>query len=292
MTLTRAINQVARDEELLDTIRDCSRFVTTFFEPIDVSATHIYHSALELSPLSSIVRRLYYHRRHTPFPRVVAGTLGSWYDDITIRSEGMYRPSTWSPCGQLIAADHRRSVEIRDPVTSELLSTLLSPKPIRVLAYSPDGRTLAGLSHDSLMIWDIQTGGVVKVVECGATGEPLLVWSLDGRAIGTVGTESGAVKVYDVDLGTMQSLGTLQSSKNSHLWAHNKTFRVMTTGWDGQSCQICTNRVRALSPALNHVLLIPTALLPRTLSSFYSLRRTYPFICSSFTRSLTSLSYS
>jgi hypothetical protein len=44
--------------------------VTKFFEPINVSATHIYHSALELSPLSSIVRRLYYHQRHTPFPRV------------------------------------------------------------------------------------------------------------------------------------------------------------------------------------------------------------------------------
>ena len=58
------------------------------------------------------------------------------------------------------------------------------------------------------------------------------------------------------------------------------------------ACQICTNRVRALSPALNHVLLIPTALLPRTLSSFHSLRRTYPFTCSPFTRSLTSLSYS
>ncbi|KAF9645947.1 hypothetical protein BDM02DRAFT_3062746, partial [Thelephora ganbajun] len=46
-------------EELLDIARDYSHFVATFFEPISVSATHIYHSALELSPLSSIVRRRY-----------------------------------------------------------------------------------------------------------------------------------------------------------------------------------------------------------------------------------------
>ena len=46
-----------------------------FFEFIDVSATHVYHSALELSPLSSVVRKLYYHRRPTPFPRVVGATL-------------------------------------------------------------------------------------------------------------------------------------------------------------------------------------------------------------------------
>ncbi|KAF9649802.1 hypothetical protein BDM02DRAFT_3094169, partial [Thelephora ganbajun] len=46
-------------EGLLDTARDYSQFVRTFFEPISVSATHIYHSALELSPFSSIVRKRY-----------------------------------------------------------------------------------------------------------------------------------------------------------------------------------------------------------------------------------------
>jgi hypothetical protein len=61
-------------KQLLETARDCFHFVTKFFEPINVSAAHIYHSALELSPLSSIVRRLYYHQRHTPFPRVLVGT--------------------------------------------------------------------------------------------------------------------------------------------------------------------------------------------------------------------------
>lgn len=46
-----------------------------FFELICVSATHIYHSALELSPLSSVVRKLYYRRRSIPFPRVVGAAL-------------------------------------------------------------------------------------------------------------------------------------------------------------------------------------------------------------------------
>ena len=58
LTLTRALNQVSRDEELLDIVRDYFSFVITFFEPISVSAIHIYHSALELSPLSSIVRQI------------------------------------------------------------------------------------------------------------------------------------------------------------------------------------------------------------------------------------------
>ncbi|KAF9644482.1 hypothetical protein BDM02DRAFT_3150283, partial [Thelephora ganbajun] len=38
---------------------DCFRFVTGFFEVIEESAPHIYHSALPLSPQTSIVRKLY-----------------------------------------------------------------------------------------------------------------------------------------------------------------------------------------------------------------------------------------
>ena len=49
------MNQVARNEELLGAARDYFQFATKFFEPISVSAPHIYHSALELSPLSSVV---------------------------------------------------------------------------------------------------------------------------------------------------------------------------------------------------------------------------------------------
>ncbi|KAF9646215.1 hypothetical protein BDM02DRAFT_3271125, partial [Thelephora ganbajun] len=38
---------------------DCLRFVTGFFEVIDESAPHVYHSALPLSPRMSMVRKLY-----------------------------------------------------------------------------------------------------------------------------------------------------------------------------------------------------------------------------------------
>ena len=40
------LDQVAKDSQLLDTAQDFFHFVTKFFEPINVSATHIYHSAL------------------------------------------------------------------------------------------------------------------------------------------------------------------------------------------------------------------------------------------------------
>ena len=217
-----------------------------FFEPINLSAVHIYHSALELSPLSSIVRRLYYHRRRVPFPRLVAGTLDSWDQSINISGGRVseYRSFAWSPCGQLIAASYRGVMEIRDPRSSELLSTLKPTEPtswfIGPLAYSPDGHSLAAFSNVSLIVWDIQTGGVVKEAKCGATDKVPLAWSLDGRTIGTILLDRDfnpiyTVCVYDVASGATRFPGTLRSIDKPHLWAHNRSFRIMTTGWDGEA---------------------------------------------------------
>ncbi|KAF9786450.1 hypothetical protein BJ322DRAFT_1210832 [Thelephora terrestris] len=47
------------DLPTLELVRDYTRFVLTFFEVISTSASHIYISALPLSPQSSIVHRLY-----------------------------------------------------------------------------------------------------------------------------------------------------------------------------------------------------------------------------------------
>jgi len=247
------VTQVSKDEELLATATDCFHFVVTYFEPISVSAVHIYHSALECSPISSTVRQLYYHQRCTPFPYVVTGTPGTWNQSINISCLGSNLKSfTWSQCGQFIAAMYPGEVEIRDSHSSELLSTLRPTEPtshlINMLAYSPDGHTLAAFLTTSLVIWDIQTGGVVKEVECGLTNNAFMVWSLDGQAIGITLSDGAltcryTIHLYDVDSGVTQSPGTVQSNKIPHLWAHGKSFRIMTHRWDGQGCTINISEV-------------------------------------------------
>ena len=84
------MDQVAKSEQLLDIAKDCFQFATNFFEVIKVSATHIYHSALELSPMSSVIRKLYYHRRVTCLLRVVIGTPESWAQTISISGKEEY----------------------------------------------------------------------------------------------------------------------------------------------------------------------------------------------------------
>jgi WD40 repeat protein len=251
---------VARDHQLLDTARDYFHFTTTFFEVIDVSATHVYHSALELSPLSSIVRRFYYYQRPHLSPRVVVGIPDSW-DPSTAAStkHSYYLSSAWSPCGQFIAAVAKGVVEIRDAHTLELLST---PQPTKVtttfrsgLAYSPDGCSLAGCSDTGIVIWDTQTGGVIKVIECEVTGDGLEpVWSLDGETISTISPrvlETITVHTYDIASGTTRSPGILQSNDKPYLWAHGDSFRIATTTTlDHKGCRI---NIFEVGPALTKI---------------------------------------
>ena len=226
------MNQVSEDKELLETARDYFCFVTGFFEPINVSATHIYHSALELSPLSSLTRRAYCDPQHPPLPRVIVG-IQSWEQKITIHVKG-YPPYTWSPCGQFIAVRNEDAVDIHDSLTLELLSTFKFPLPIYrqicQLAYSTDGHSIASLSDTSLTIWDIQTGGVANEICHGSDHGVSLLWSLDGSTIGIVGeNERSTYAVYMccIASGTMHPLGTLQSSDKPHLWAHGISFQIL-----------------------------------------------------------------
>jgi len=237
---------VVNDHQLLNTVRDYFQFVTNFFEVINVSATHIYHSALELSPLSSVIRRFYYYQRPHPSPRVVVGIPDLWDPSTAVSTKHSYHlSSTWSPCGQFVAVVGEGAVEIWDAITIKLLSTFQSTKATRFrhgLTYSPDGHSLAGCSDTAIVIWDTQTGGEVTRIEYKISGNGLeLVWSLDGKMIGTISQVLGTltVNMFNIAAGTTLSSGMLQSRDQPYIWAHDKYFCVATTtAWDNKGCRV------------------------------------------------------
>ena len=221
--------------------RDCLHFVIQFFEPIKLSATHIYHSALELCPTSTIVRKLYYEEcnRIACLPRVVIGTPDSWNKAVSVSIEDRNLDNcAWSPCSQFIAVQTRNVIDIRSQLTLDL-STTLQPTETHIYlagrpAYSPDGCFLACSSDGSILIWDIQTGGVVREIECDFYPTSL-AWSLDGRMVGVIKSEAGQADVitYGVASGRTLFTGSLYSEDYSylfmHLWAYKGTFLVAAT---------------------------------------------------------------
>ena len=232
---------MAKNHQLLLTARDYFQFVTNFFEVIDISVSHLYHSALELSPLTSIIRKLYYHQRPSPSPRVVFGNKDSWnLSAATSGKDSDYLSTAWSPCGQFVAATVGEVVEIWDALTLKPLSTLQITKAVvgykPGLAYSPDGHSLAGCSDSAIIIWDTQTGGEAIRVECEITHSGLkLVWSKDGGTIAAISPlRSGTITVctYSITSGAKLFLGTLRSSDKPHIWPHNETFRIIAMTQD------------------------------------------------------------
>ena len=113
--ITNIPTQVARDEQLLNIAKDYFHFVTKFFEVINISSPHIYHSALEISPESSIIRELYHNQYPNTTPWVVCGVPHSWSQPPTIRDH--YQSYTWLPCGNFFSMQTPASVDIQDALT-------------------------------------------------------------------------------------------------------------------------------------------------------------------------------
>jgi hypothetical protein len=77
-----------QESPTLNLVNDYIRFVITFFEVISTSAPHIYHSALLLSPRTSMVHKL--HKAYVrPLARVVRGLPISW--ESNCRNCGLWR---------------------------------------------------------------------------------------------------------------------------------------------------------------------------------------------------------
>ena len=195
-------NQVSKDNQLLNTARDCFYFVTKFFEPINLSR-----------------------------PRVAIGAPDSWDDVVTFSNKDHhYGFCIWLPCGRFVAAQTAGAVEIRDQLTFELLTTLKPRETIHPLtgplAYSPDGSSIACGSDTSVVLWDIQTGGVANEIR-GGLENISMAWSLDGMTIGFIDSKKG-VHTYNLTSATTTSLGKISSTGDPYFWAHETSFRIIT----------------------------------------------------------------
>ena len=172
----------------LDLIRDYLRFVIKFFEVTNISAPHIYHSALLLSPRTSIVRRLYKQYTH-PFARVIHGLQESWEPiSATLYCRDSIGDAVWSPCSKFIAIPRRGSTDIIDAGTLSQLSTFEYPPGFygQDLCFTPDGCFLTQFSPHGPLSWDIQTGGPLKTSQFVHNQIPLSfssTYSIDGKMI-------------------------------------------------------------------------------------------------------------
>ena len=231
----------------IDLVRDYSRFVISFFEVISASAPHIYHSALLLSPQTSITRRLY-KQYASPLARVVHGLPESWEPiSASVRLVSFQGHTTWSPCGKFIAIAKQGSTEILDAVTLNQLKTFKPPDDSfdLGLSFTPDGRFLTQFGSVGLTNWEVQTGSSFTAMGSGSSWFPQntfsLTYSMDGKVI-AVAYKGLVPAVKDGDDGHFGTLITIFDLFGTHIhtchvpeepivsqiWAHGRCFQFAT----------------------------------------------------------------
>ena len=259
MLIVGFVTQVSVDNTTpINTITDCLQFVTEFFEIISQSGPHIYHSALQLAPQSSIVQRLYSQQVYSPVVRVVTGVPTSWDLCTAIAGTPDGVPhAVWSPCGQYIASACINTIQVRDSNTLERVSVLETPDLLSDksthLTFSPNGCLLACIcpghtrfvnchlyapslttvSRDQaqshawqIIIWDVQTGILANTIESQTFGK--LVFSRNHRIITLLGEDS-ICHTYDVLNGIELCQGNIVSSPcYGASWVHEDTLQFAT----------------------------------------------------------------
>ena len=174
---------------------DYLRFTMHFFQPIQQSARHIYHSAVPLSPKSSIfpsmslpeqTRVSDFHGRSDHWGsvvRTITSISGSFTCVTTIG-----RGST----AKIAAASDDGTVRIYDSVTGVLRLSLRPKQPTLEMKGLLDGSLLVCLhkSRHLITLWDIQTGGLVHTFALSSGAKRIAV-SLNGRYLASESRERG-----------------------------------------------------------------------------------------------------
>ena len=167
---------------------DCLRFTMHFFHLIQQSASHIYHSALPLSPESSTLRSTALGRtRITEF----RGRPNAWGMILRTITAGAKRFTCMTTFGYTIAAAYDDdTVGIYDSVTGVLRLSLNPGNPIQAIRGSPSGSVLfCAHKMPSITVWDIQTGGLIHTFVLDRNPEDIAI-SLEGRYL-ACGLSSG-----------------------------------------------------------------------------------------------------
>ena len=226
-------------------INDCFRFVTKFFEIINESAMHIYHSALPLSPRTSIVREKY-ERHALPLARIVHGLPTSWESslaDVEFPSE--IRTAVWSPCSSLIAVVCGRpkaTIEILDAVTLERLTGLQCPEgdlggTTPRLVFSPGAHLLTwfGDSPGDIISWDPRTGVVTSTIPPEKHEHVLDLTSVAYSPCGTMfgglfrNDNTFIISIYNARSGKRIASHSFDGTSLHEIWVEDRCLRFAAT---------------------------------------------------------------
>ena len=180
---------------------DSQRILLDNFDAIHNSPSHLYHSALLLSPSSSWLCACY----SSELPqgvKVVRGLPAEWgaCSRTVLLNSGLRTLSYWN--NTIAVGSEDRDILILDAITGSQMAVLPGhTDAVRSLTFSSDGISLvSGSSDKTVKLWDVQTGGVIKTFH-GHTG---WVYSVSISADCTIiasGSNDRTLRLWGIEMG-------------------------------------------------------------------------------------------
>ena len=108
----------------------------------------------------------------------------------------------WSPDRTRLAAGGTTGIWLYDARTGAEISLITGHSfRVNVVAFSPDGLTLAsGSRDDTVRLWDVATGQEISILTGHTYDVEAVAFSLDGTTLAS-GSRDGTVRVWDVATG-------------------------------------------------------------------------------------------
>ena len=179
---------------------DSQRFLLEHFDTIHNSPSHIYHSALPLSPSSSWLQR-HYSAELSYMVKVIKGLPAEWGTcSYTVSLDSS--PTTLSCHDNTIAVGCKDGgIVILNAITGSQAGTLPGHIiGVTSLSFSSDGILLVSVSSgDTIKLWDIQTGGVIKTFYPGLVCSASI--SADCTRIAIRPNDSSTIQLWDTQTG-------------------------------------------------------------------------------------------
>jgi WD40 repeat protein len=188
---------------LIDLLHDSERFLFEFYDTINLSALHVYYSALPFAPKHTLLYEMFKHELQDS-TKVMSGVSDSWNAYLrTIEHPSVVRSVAISHDGtQIISGSDDNTVRIWDAQTGAAVHELKGHSShVYSVAISHDGtQIISGSADKTVRIWDAQTGAAVHELKGHSSVVTSVAISHDGTQI-ISGSDDDTVRIWDAQTG-------------------------------------------------------------------------------------------
>jgi WD40 repeat protein len=214
----------------LNLVEDCERFVLGFFDVIEQSAMHIYHSALPWSPTSSPTRELYQSQMMNEVKLINAIDA---YWDACLRAIPIHSTLialAFSHNDSELGVVSKDCVKIFEIATG--VATFGVDESAASITFSPDDDWLAcGRKDGTVRVWDVQTSNLVQSF-VGHEGTIFsIVFSPCGNMI-VSGGQDMTIRIWSMSSGRCKCVLEGHSNLVSSVCMSTTVDQIVSGSWD------------------------------------------------------------